>query len=383
MPTTSDRTSLLRFYLAVAVFSTAFGITSPAVPLYAKISLSANDWELGILGAVMAIPYVVGSVLFGRISEKAGRKPLIVAGLALYFCVVCAYTFTADIFAFGVLRCLEGIAFSSIWPSAEAFVADKSKGGGLDRLVGYYSVAWSAGYTVGPFLMGAVLSVGDLISAFALASILVLSGLITILTIRMERGGSGGDGDPVPETVAGRTPRGVLGLVYMMVVWGFAMLTFYFLFPSYAVSAGVSASMVGYIVGSASGMRTVSFFFYGKYLKRNSGALGMALLGISALVGWGFPGMLGFFAMAIIFGSSLGLLYAHALARMLDLPSKGASAGIFEAAIGFGEFLGPITMGYIGFIFGSRSIFLALFVVAAASLPIVLRINHRPSRKAP
>ncbi len=67
----------------MAVFSTAFGIMSPAVPLYAKLSLNANDWELGMLGAVMAIPYVIGSILFGRVSDRLGRKPLLAGGLAL------------------------------------------------------------------------------------------------------------------------------------------------------------------------------------------------------------------------------------------------------------------------------------------------------------
>ncbi|MEN3059749.1 MAG: MFS transporter, partial [Candidatus Methanosuratincola petrocarbonis] len=246
MPAPVERAQLLRFYAAVAVFSTAFGIMSPAVPLYARLSLYANDWELGILGAVMAIPYVIGSILFGRVSDRFGRKPLLAGGLILYFFVVWAYASTADIFLFGALRCLEGVAFSSIWPSAEAFVADRSGAGGLDRQVGYYSVAWSAGYTAGPFLMGAAVSVGGLEYAFALASLLVLSGLLTILTIRMPRGAGEPEAYPVEagaemgaeakaEVNVKKRRNGVSGIVYIMIIWGFAMLTFYFLLPPYAV----------------------------------------------------------------------------------------------------------------------------------------------------
>ncbi|MEJ5292874.1 MAG: MFS transporter [Candidatus Methanosuratincola sp.] len=371
MPAPLEKPQLLRFYIAIAVFSTAFGIMSPAVPLYARLSLNANDWELGILGAVMAVPYVIGSVFFGRASDRVGRKPLLAGGLILYFSVVCAYTFTADILIFGALRCLEGIAFSSIWPSAEAFVADRSRSGGLDRQVGYYSVAWSAGYTAGPFLMGAVVSVGGLISAFLLASVLILSGLVTVLTIRMPRAARGQESDSRENW----SPRPILGVVYVMVIWGFAMLTFYFLFPPYALSVGITASMAGYVVGSASGMRTLSFLLYERYLKRNSASMGMGLLLLSTLVGWAFPNIFGFLTMAVLFGSALGLLYAFALTRLLELPSKGAGAGIFEAAIGFGQFFGPVTMGYVGFLFGSGSIFLALSIVAAASLPVALRIS--------
>ncbi|MCQ8892568.1 MAG: MFS transporter [Candidatus Methanosuratincola sp.] len=384
MPNPLERAQLTMFYVAVAVFSTAFGIMSPAVPLYLKLSLNANDWELGILGAVLALPYIIGSILFGRVSDRVGRKPLLVGGLALYFFVILAYVSTADILVLGALRCLEGIAFSSIWPSAEAFVADRSGGGGLDRQVGHYSVAWSAGYTAGPFLMGAVLSALSLAHAFALASILVICGILVILTIRMPQGKP--EPDPVDEHVP---PRGVSGLVYIMIIWGFAMLTYYFLLPPYAVSVGVAASVAGYIVGSASGMRTISFMLYGRFLRRNSVVLGMILLLVSAIIGWAFPTLFGFFAMAILFGSALGLLYAYALARMLELPSKGAGAGIFEAAIGFGEFLGPVTMGYVGFLFGSGATFLALSLVAAASLPIAVRagknkrVGATPSRGAP
>jgi len=373
MPGPLVKAQLFRFYIAIAVFSTAFGIMSPAVPLYARLSLSANDWELGILGAVMAVPYVVGSIFFGHISDRVGRKPLLAGGLILYFLVVFAYTFTADILVFGVLRCLEGIAFSSIWPSAEAFVADGSGPGGLDRQVGFYSVAWSSGYTAGPFLMGLVISVGGLISAFLLASILILLGLFTVLTIRMPRESSRLESSPEGNKIT----RSISGVVYVMVIWGFAMLAFYFLFPPYALSAGVAASTAGYIVGCASGMRTASFLLYERYLKRNSASMGMVLLLLSTLVDWAFPNLFGFFAMAILFGSALGLLYAFALTRLLELPSKGAGAGIFEAAIGLGQFFGPVTMGYVGFLFGSGSIFLALSIVAAASLPIALRISHK------
>ncbi len=372
MRTPLGKSDLLRFYIAVALFSTAFGVMSPAVPLYARLSLSANDWELGILGAVMAVPYVIGSILFGRVSDRVGRKPLLAGGLTIYLFVVWAYISTADIFMFGLLRCLEGIAFSSIWPSAEAFVADRSGAGGLDRQVGHYSVAWSAGYTAGPFLMGAVISAGDLISAFILASALVLFGLMTILTIRMPKDPVRLEQDPAQSR---RHQRNVIGTAYIMIIWGFAMLTFYFLVPPYAVSAGVAAPVAGYIVGSASATRTISFMLYERYLRRNTAILGMALLLASTLVGWALPSLLGFFAMAILFGSALGLLYAYALARMLELPSKGAGAGIFEAAIGLGQFLGPITMGYTGFLFGSGSIFLALSIVAAASLPVALRVS--------
>lgn len=357
-----------RFYLSVAIFSTAFGIMSPAVPLYAKLSFGTNEWELGVLGAMMAIPYVAGSVYFGKFSDRIGRKPLIMAGLGLYTAVIIAYAFAPSILVFGILRCLEGVAFSMIWPSAEAFVADMNEGASMDRPVGVYSLAWSSGYTVGPFLMGAVLSVGSLASSFLVALILVVAALSLLANFSMRssrKRGTAGEGVRV------RTS----GIVYVMVVWGFAMLSFYFLFPPYALAFGISPSAIGYMVGCASGMRTISFLIYGKRLKKSPATVGMGLLALSMLIGWIFPNYLGFLMMSIVFGSSLGVLYAFSLGRMLELPSKGSSAGIFEAAIGFGQFLGPITMGYAGFLLGSSSLFLALFALALASVPIAFMLD--------
>ncbi|MDI9644984.1 MAG: MFS transporter [Candidatus Verstraetearchaeota archaeon] len=362
----------IRFYLSVGVFSTAFGIMSPAVPLYASEVLQANEWTLGVLGAVMALPYIAGAAVFGRFSDRIGRKPLMVLGLVLYVAVTLSYISCSEFVIFGLLRCLEGLAFSMVWPSAEAYVGDRGGASSMGERVGCYSVSWSSGYTAGPFLMGAVLSLDGLQSAFLATILLVVAGLLLVLTVKMP-----------PVELEGRVDKdgvvngkGFLSTLYLMVVWGFAMLSFYFLFPPYAVGLGIPAPIVGYMVGCASGMRTLSFLVYERFLRRNSVVAGVIAMMTSMLLGWALPGMVGFFIMAALFGVSLGMLYAHALGRMLDQPSRGLGAGLFEASIGFGQFLGPIVMGYVGFTFGSGAIFLVLSLIAAVSIPVTRIINR-------
>jgi len=75
---------LNRFFFSVFLFSIGFGIMTPSVPLFANLKLFANEWELGILGALAATPYVFGPALLGKLSDQVGRKPVIIVGLLIY-----------------------------------------------------------------------------------------------------------------------------------------------------------------------------------------------------------------------------------------------------------------------------------------------------------
>lgn len=363
--------SVTFFFVTVAIFSTGFGIMTPAVPIYAGAIASANALELGLLGAFTAVPYIFLPAVFGKISDRIGRKPPLIGGLLLYAAACVMYAQSTTFLQLSILRVLEGVCFSAVWPSAEAFVGDKSDGISRSALVGMYSVSWSFGYMAGPIVLGAVIPYTDIHNAFYGVALFMAAGASMVAAIRMPQ---------VPKQPSEATaPTGVSGMpliIYVMIMWGFATLSFLFLFPSYAAIAGFTASLISYLVGITSLVRTLVFVFYRRILSilgRSTIGLGMIALSASMLFSWAAPSAAGFAASVALLGLALGLLYAHSLAFVLNKPAKGFYAGLFESAIGIGELIGPMLMGYIGFISAPSSPYLLLAILAAISAVLTLR----------
>jgi len=336
-----------RFYIGVFAISVGFGIMTPLVPLFATLKFLANELELGIIGTLVALPYVFAPFIFGRMSDRIGRRPLILSGILLYLLTSFLYVVSTSLEQIAILRILEGISFSMVWPSTEAFVGDISRCVSRNRAVGLYSVSWSSGYMLGSMIMGLMVYFIDLTYLFFLVGFMMVAGVGAFFSLKI----SNSD----PEEISSARPSRSLILVvsYVMLIWGFSILSFFSLFPSYATKNGISPSMIGYLIGTVGMVRTLVFFFFSRAISFVGSAtmpVGMALLSLSMFISWASPSEIGLFASASILGLSLGLLYSHSLVLMLSLPSRGLYAGIFESSIGLGELLGPIIMGYFGFV---------------------------------
>ncbi len=365
--------STLLFFIAIATFSTGFGIMTPAVPIYAGIVVSANTIELGMLGAFTALPYILLPAVFGKVSDRIGRKPTLIGGLLVYAAICLSYAHSTTLLQLSILRVLEGVCFSAIWPSSEAFIGDRGTRKTRSSLVGKYSVSWSFGYMVGPIALGAVLAYIPVLYAFYGVAVLMVAGAVMMIGISMPKmPKSTHDADSETNGKSGK--RGMPLVIYTMVIWGFATLSFFFLFPSYAGFWGISASTISYLIGLAALLRTMVFAVYGRILEllgKSTLTLGMLMLCISMLVSWGAPFMAGFAVSVALLGLSLGLLYAYSLAFVLNKPAKGFYAGLFESSIGIGQLLGPLLMGYIGFILTPSSPYLALALLGAFSAALI------------
>jgi len=369
------------FLLAIFLLSTGFGIMTPAVPLFAGIRFSANEWELGILGALAALPYILAPTIFGRLSDRVGRKPVIVSGLCIYFAVSLAYAVSSGLWQLAILRVLEGISFSLIWPCAEAFVGDNAPGKSRSAAVGLYSVSWSAGYTVGPFLVGILVSFTDITLSFLFSALFMAASITILLWVR--GAGVSKIEDHVTETASN---IGMPIIIYTMILWGFSVLSFFFLFPAYAIMNGIPPSYIGYLVGLVGLLRTAVFLFYNRlvmFMKAMIIPAGMLFLSLSMFVSWAVPSLYGFAVSVLLLGLSLGFLYAYSLVYMLNKPAKGLYAGLFESAIGTGELIGPLMMGYVGFSIAPSYPYLILGIIGAFSILLTLRGIKTSYRRAP
>jgi multidrug resistance protein len=143
--------------LAVSIFACMLGsgIVVPLLPLYAE-SLGATGFGLGVIFAGFAISRTLVTPLFGRLSDRYGRRPFILAGLFFYAVISPGFIWADTVALLALVRFLHGIAGGLILPIAQAYVGDISPEGEEGKWMGYANAAFFSGFGFGPLLGGVV-----------------------------------------------------------------------------------------------------------------------------------------------------------------------------------------------------------------------------------
>lgn len=153
----SDRTSRLPqgfgvLWLSVAADLVGFGIVFPLLPLYAK-HFHASAATIGALVATFSAAQVLCAPVLGRLSDRYGRKPVIVASMVGTALGSVATGLAPSLWVLFVARALDGASGSSI-AVARAALADVCDPPDRGRIFGLLSTAFGAGFVIGPVIGG-------------------------------------------------------------------------------------------------------------------------------------------------------------------------------------------------------------------------------------
>lgn len=165
-----SRKGLGIIFVTVFIDLLGFGIVLPLLPRYGK-HFEADGWTLGLLMASFSAMQFLFAPIWGRISDRAGRRPILILGLAGSTASYALFGYATGLGSEGVLlglgvmpwlfisRIGAGIAGATI-PTAQAYIADvtgeRERGKGM-ALIG---AAFGIGFTFGP-LIGAAFVSGD------------------------------------------------------------------------------------------------------------------------------------------------------------------------------------------------------------------------------
>ncbi|MFQ5882601.1 MAG: MFS transporter [Candidatus Methylomirabilales bacterium] len=153
-------------------------------PPYAK-NIGLNDAQIGlVLGAQLGTT-MLAKPIAGRLSDRIGRKPMILLGLLL--CTI-ALPFVPQTTAFNLLFLLSGLfglGVAIVTPSTTALVADLVKAGQMGSAMGVFGTIWDTGEASGPILAGFLIASFTYPSAFTvIAAFIGGSAAIFALTVR-------------------------------------------------------------------------------------------------------------------------------------------------------------------------------------------------------
>ena len=377
------------------------------VPLFARrfTELGAGVEALGISAMAYALAATVAAPFMGALADRFGRRPIILASLAVYILAFTGYRFAATATAFILLRGLAGALTAGLMPAATGMVADLAPSDHRAQWIGILSGGASIGWIAGPVLGGLLydrwgygtalfISIGMAALAFAIA----LAGVQETHTRRSPARSDAGSRRPryqmswaamratLPIAMA---PLAVVLLTYFVVMFAWAFIEPSFMFYAYD-DLGWNASMLGLMMSTYGVSMMLGEFGLG----RLSDTLGrkpiivMGLLLFSAqFLGLAFSRNYLVIAIAFVIAGLGNALFDPALsaalldstpsryqARMLGLKSTFGSAG---------NILGPALVVVFAAMLPPQGIFLASAGSVLLTALIVVSFRNKTTVREP
>lgn len=173
-------------YVALAIRNMTVLGTIALAPPYLVHVVGVSEAVMGALLASNHGIQVVTMVLLGVVADRAGRKPLIVAGMVGsggFALLVAAATLPAPgparVVVAGVAFVLLGASFSAMATGAVSFIGDVAPDGRTSELMGLRWTAKSVGGVAGPPLLGVAATLTSYETAFAVGSLLAFVAATT------------------------------------------------------------------------------------------------------------------------------------------------------------------------------------------------------------
>ncbi len=152
----NKKSSLTIIFITVFIDLVGFGILIPILPTFAAKEIHISDFQIGIVVATYSFMQFLFNPIMGKLSDKYGRKPLIVFSLILNSISYIIFAFTNSFLLLLFSRIIAGIGGSNIGV-AQAYIADITTKHNRSKGMGIIGAAFGLGFVFGP-LIGGLLS---------------------------------------------------------------------------------------------------------------------------------------------------------------------------------------------------------------------------------
>lgn len=359
------RRSLLILSFVMLVVMIGYGIAMPMMPFYIEM-FGVGGRELGWMNSSYALMQLLCGPLWGLVSDRWGRKPVLSIGMLGYAVAFLLYGLAQSFSVLFIARVLSGILSSASTPSALAYISDHCAPEEKSKAMGQMGAMVGAGTILGPAL-GGLLSARSLALPFFAGSALALLAFLLVgifLTEGREKRIPGW-GEKKSAPVAGNDKtwliylhllRGPAGILLLLIfIMSFGMTNFQNLVGLYAVSKfelntqQVSSiwMMMGVMLIAVQGGLT-------GWLSKKVGELALIRLGlIGGAIGFilvaAAPNYLSLMLAIAAFICALALIGPALNAHLSRFGGdhQGVLMGLNSAMTSLGKVLGPLWGGYI------------------------------------
>ena len=293
----NNKRLLFSIFLVVFIDLLGFSIILPLLPYFAK-DFNASDFQIGLLAASYAAAQLVGAPILGRLSDRYGRRPVLlisIAGNAAGYILLALAQTLPMLFA---ARILAGITAANI-SVAQAYISDITDAKNRGRGLGLLGAAFGLGFIIGPALGGALSTFGYAVPSYVSAVLGAINFVLVILwlpeSLTVERRAELLKQkrlalSPVGLWEALRRPL-VGPLLHTRFFFGLAFSLFQTIFALYALYRfNLGAQQTGYVLAYVGVLSVlVQGFVIGRLTERYSDSLlilSATALMAAALLGW-------------------------------------------------------------------------------------------------
>ena len=182
-----NQTIIIIAIATLAEFIMSTGLLMTIIPLYANETLGFSLGDVGYIMGARSIGFVIAMFTMGAISDRLGRKPVMLFGLSATSILVIVMSFFTSFISIAAIIALIGFTSGAIWivgPVITAEAVDPMKRGAA---IGAYRTFFDLGSFIGPILMTAVMTEYNVRSTFYLASGLMILTIPLVIRLRETR----------------------------------------------------------------------------------------------------------------------------------------------------------------------------------------------------
>ncbi|MFZ2491846.1 MAG: MFS transporter [Thermoanaerobaculia bacterium] len=389
------KSSLFVLFLTVFVDLIGFGMVIPFLPYYAR-EYGASGFEVGAVVGIYSIMQFFFAPVWGRLSDRIGRRPVLLVSLTASFAGYLLFAFAHSLTLLFASRIIAGIGGANIG-TAQAYIADTTTHEQRAKGMGLIGAAFGLGFILGPPLSGVLSTVGvrhgfagNLIPGLVAAGLSLTAFLIALFVLAESK-------------PAGIVPRSGLPPQFDLRLWR-EMLTSRAmsallggLFLTLLATAGMETSVTLHARDRfAFTQLDMAYFFLfmgvvvavlqGGLIGRFSRAIGeraLIIVGAAAFT-LGFAMVPAVFTVPMLYVIAFfvavgqGLCYpslTSLVSKVAPESERGSMLGIATSAGSLARFVGPIIAGGLYDLAGAAGAFYGGAIVMAIAMWIAVRMK--------
>ncbi|MDP2167066.1 MAG: MFS transporter [Thermodesulfovibrionales bacterium] len=377
-----------------AIFSSTIS-KSPVLPLFAS-HLGADPSGIGFVASVSAFTGIVASIPAGLLSDRLGRKRMLIFSLFVFSTAPFLYLFVGNIWQLAAVRFYHGFATAIFIPVAMALVADLFHTERGEKM-GWFSTSTLLGRFMSPMAGGVIIGMLVLNPSLSYKAVYLTCGVAGIIALLLALK------LPTPEKATENpswigtfsafksvvSDRGIVIISGVEAAMLFAYGTFETFLPLYSMKSGLSAYHVGIFLSSQVITLALTKPVMGRFSDRHGRmpqilagtVFGALCMGSFSL----FRSFLPLLALSIAFGLCLSVVTSATSAFIADSSRKeshGSAMGILGSIMDVGHTAGPLVSGIIAAYFGYGKSFVgaaAVLILAAVVYGIYALRIRRPA----
>jgi len=388
--TSPERRNLAILFITQVIMMLGFGMIIPILPFYIDL-MGAQGRDLGILMAIFAAMQLLFSPIWGDLSDRIGRRPVLMIGILGNAISMLFFGLSTELWMMFASRALAGILSSATIPTAMAYIGDSTseedRGGGM----GILGAAMGLGMVFGPGLGGWLAGINLSLPFFVAAglSLLILVFVYFMLPESLpakERSRATGRLQGPDFRQMWKALWGPIGfLLALSLLISFGMTNFEAVFGLYALNrfgydtkqVGIILTAIGLVSALVQGLLTGPLTRrFGEDRVIQASLLGSGTGFLLMLAAESFAGVL-LTTSTFMLGNTLLRPAVSSLISKRAEQGQGVAMGLSNSFMSMGRIVGPIWAGFVFDVNLSLPYISGAVVMALALISTFFRMSTR------